>query len=56
MIPDADNKFDDWGGQQMVTTNNLLTYEASGCGRTALNEVILPPGETLPLAGTPKNG
>ena len=36
----------------MVTTNNLLTYEASGCGRTALNEVILPPSETLPLAGT----
>ena len=38
----------------MVTTNNLLTYEASGCGRTALNEVILPPGDALPLARTPQ--
>ena len=38
----------------MVTTNNLLTYEASGCGRTALNEVILPPGDALPRPGTPQ--
>ena len=40
----------------MVKTNNLLTYEASGCGRTALNEVTLQPGAALPWPALPRSG
>ncbi len=38
----------------MMDTNQLLTYEASGCGRTAVNQITLPPKAHLPLAGYPE--
>ena len=35
-------------------TNELLPYEKSGLGRTAVNQVSLPPGGHLPLTGHPQ--
>lgn len=37
-----------------MQTDERLTYDASGCQRTALNVITLDPGETLPLASHPQ--
>ena len=34
--------------------NHLLSYEVSGCQRTAVNQIMLPPSTHLPLAGYPE--
>ncbi len=37
-----------------MQTTHLLTYEASGCQKTAVNQVVLPSGAHLPLTGYPE--
>ena len=37
-----------------MDSTNLLSYEASGCGRTAVNRVTLAAGESLPLTQHPE--